>query len=332
MRKVALADLRTGSSCVGDVNSTAACAMVGRKLGIPRRPSSRRAEEPRPDDARGIEPPRHRRRSPTCCGLPSPDADENLLAARASGQAAITRGRQHHARQLRAGPPGDRGGGRAGELELERRRLRRASPSTAPSNVDDPRPARPAGRRPDRGAAAAASVFPVHPRTAQAARRRRCSTARRRAGAGQASRSVGYVRFMSLVTGARRRSRSGGIRRRRPIRHPLPDARRNTERPVTIGEGISDRRLSGAAAEPRRARPARARCAARALGRKAGGALRRGLDAARRWRSCRRRRRLIERRCRFGAVGDRPDGRSARPIVEIAAGWSGDEPEWTPER
>ena len=46
---------------VGDVNSTIACALVGAKLGIPRRPRRGRSAQLRPHHARGDQPDRHRR-------------------------------------------------------------------------------------------------------------------------------------------------------------------------------------------------------------------------------------------------------------------------------
>ena len=94
---------------VGDVNSTLACALVGTKLGIPTvhlEAGLRSRDRDMPEEL-------NRLATDVLCDVlwtPSPDADRNLIAEGIPA-ARITPGRQHHARQLRDEPAGDRGGG-----------------------------------------------------------------------------------------------------------------------------------------------------------------------------------------------------------------------------
>ena len=148
--KVALSDRPDWLIVVGDVNSTAACAMVGAKLGIPvvhLEAGLRSRDRTMPEEL-------NRLVTDVLADVlwtPSPDGDENLLAEGIPAGADHAR-RQHHDRQLRADPSGDRGRrscrgelglapGGYGVVTLHR-----------PSNVDDPAQLVAAGRGAGRGA------------------------------------------------------------------------------------------------------------------------------------------------------------------------------------
>ena len=107
--KVALSDRPDWLIVVGDVNSTAACAMVGAKLGIPTvhlEAGLRSRDRTMPEELNRIVTDV----LADVLWTPSPDADANLAAEGIPAEPGHPR-RQHHDRLLRAGPAGDRGGG-----------------------------------------------------------------------------------------------------------------------------------------------------------------------------------------------------------------------------
>ena len=222
---------------VGDVNSTAACAMVGAKLGI------RTVHLEAGLRSRDRTMPEEINRLVTdvladVLWTPSPDADRNL-AAEGIDAAKVTRvgnimldsfemvrpriETQGVARELGLAPSG------YAVLTLHR-----------PSNVDDP----------DRLAAIVEAliavqkrlplVFPVHPRTSS--RLREAGLEARLAEAGvRLLEPLSYIRFMSLVLDAGAViTDSGGIQEETTyLNIPCLTLRENTERPITIEQGTN---------------------------------------------------------------------------------------------
>ncbi|HEU0098596.1 MAG TPA: UDP-N-acetylglucosamine 2-epimerase (non-hydrolyzing) [Allosphingosinicella sp.] len=233
--KVALEDRPDWIIVVGDVNSTAACAMVGGKLGIPvvhLEAGLRSRDRTMPEEL-------NRLVTDVLADVlwtPSADGDENLLAE------GIPAGRISRVGNIMldsfelvrpaieaAAVPAELGvmPGRYGVVTLHR-----------PSNVDDPEQL--AGlvdalvsvqqRLP--------LVFPLHPRTAQ----RLNGLGSRMTDAGvKLIEPVPYVRFMSLVMGsAAAITDSGGIQEETTyLGIPCLTLRENTERPITILEGTN---------------------------------------------------------------------------------------------
>ncbi|MET0180910.1 MAG: UDP-N-acetylglucosamine 2-epimerase (non-hydrolyzing) [Novosphingobium sp.] len=234
---VALADRPDWLIVVGDVNSTAACAMVGTKLGVPTvhlEAGLRSRDRAMPEEL-------NRLVTDVLADVlwtPSPDADANLAAE---------------------GIPGDRIT-RVGNIMMDAFELCRPAilaadqPATLglapggygvvtlhrPSNVDEPAQL---GRLAEALIAAQAMlplVFPVHPRTA--ARLAAAGLDARLAAAGvRLIEPASYIRFMSLVMHAGAViTDSGGIQEETTyLGIPCLTLRDNTERPITITEGTS---------------------------------------------------------------------------------------------
>ena len=235
--KVAVADRPDWLVVVGDVNSTAACAMVAAKLRFPivhLEAGLRSRDRDMPEEI-------NRLVTDVLADVlwtPSPDADENLRAE---------------------GIPVDRIS-RVGNIMLDSFELVRPAIEAAavlaelglqpggygvvtlhrPSNVDDPAQL---ARLVEALVAVQKRlplVFPVHPRTAQ----RLASTglgARLDAAGVRLIEPLPYVRFMGLVTGAAAAiTDSGGIQEETTyLGIPCLTLRENTERPITISEGTN---------------------------------------------------------------------------------------------
>ena len=235
--KVALADRPDWMVVVGDVNSTAACAMVGGKLGIPvvhLEAGLRSRDRTMPEEL-------NRLVTDVLADVlwtPSPDADENLLAE------GIPAGRITRVGNIMldsfelvrpaivaADTPGDLGleSGGYGVVTLHR-----------PSNVDDPAQLirlidaliETQRRLP--------LVFPVHPRTRKRLAGALLDSRLARAGV-RLIEPLPYVRFMSLIGGAAAAiTDSGGIQEETTyLGIPCLTLRENTERPITISEGTN---------------------------------------------------------------------------------------------
>jgi len=233
--RIALQDRPDWLVVVGDVNSTAACAMVAAKLRFPvihLEAGLRSYDRDMPEEI-------NRLVTDVIADIlwtPSPDADQNL---RREGIATdrVTRVGNIMLDSFELVRPAIESAGVAQELGLEPGcygvvTLHR------PSNVDDPdQLARLVdalievqGRLP--------LVFPLHPRTAQ----RLNGLAERMTGAGiKLIEPVPYVRFMSLVMGsAAAITDSGGIQEETTyLGIPCLTLRENTERPITILEGTN---------------------------------------------------------------------------------------------
>ncbi len=257
--RIALNDRPDWLVVVGDVNSTAACAMVAAKLRFPvihLEAGLRSYDRDMPEEI-------NRLVTDVIADIlwtPSPDADENL---RREGITLdrVTRVGNIMLDSFELVRPAIESAGVAQELGLEPGcygvvTLHR------PSNVDDP----------DQLARLVEAlvevqkrlplVFPLHPRTAQ----RLNGLAERMTGAGvKLIEPVPYVRFMSLVMGsAAAITDSGGIQEETTyLGIPCLTLRENTERPITILEGTNQLVCAGSwPRESMRRLPARARTAA----------------------------------------------------------------------
>ncbi len=254
---VAIRDRPDWLIVVGDVNSTAACALVGTKLGIPTvhlEAGLRSRDRTMPEEL-------NRLMTDVLADVlwtPSPDADENLAAEGIPAERVTRVGNiMMDAFELTrpaiaaADYPGELGLPSGGYAVVTLHR---------PANVDDPAQLL---RLVDALVAVQAQlplVFPVHPRTA--ARLAAAGLDERLAAAGvRLVEPASYVRFMSLVTQAAAViTDSGGIQEETTyLRIPCLTLRDNTERPITISEGTSrlvkvgelSEALASALAQPR---------------------------------------------------------------------------------
>lgn len=235
--RVAMTDRPEWLVVVGDVNSTAACAMVGAKLRIPTVHLEAGLR------SRDREMPEEINRLVTdviadVLWTPSPDGDENLLAEGIPARritrvgnimidslvSALPRIAQERAAEALGLQPGG-----YGVVTLHR-----------PSNVDDPAQL---ARLVDLLIAAAHRlplVFPAHPRT-----RPKLEAGghlpRLEAAGVRVIEPQAYNRFMSLLTGARAvLTDSGGIQEETTfLGIPCLTLRENTERPITVSEGTN---------------------------------------------------------------------------------------------
>ncbi|HEX8654721.1 MAG TPA: UDP-N-acetylglucosamine 2-epimerase (non-hydrolyzing) [Allosphingosinicella sp.] len=222
---------------VGDVNTTAACAMVAAKLQIPLihlEAGLRSRDKAMPEEVN---------RLVTDClsdvlWTPSPDADANLIAEgidprRISRVGNIMIDSFELVRpQIEAAGCAERFGlerGRYGVVTLHR-----------PSNVDHPAEfARLVASLVD-SQQLLPLIFPVHPRTRARLTETRLDMPLTAAGV-RLVEPLSYVEFMSLVTGcAAAITDSGGVQEETTyLGIPCLTLRRNTERPITLHEGTN---------------------------------------------------------------------------------------------
>ena len=222
---------------VGDVNSTLACALTGVKLGIPTvhlEAGLRSRDRTMPEEINRIA-------TDAVADLlwtPSPDADANLFAE---------------------GVPADRIT-RVGNIMLDSFEMKRPAIAAAgvpdslgyngrgycvvtlhrPANVDDPKQLEGLVDCLAQIQSELPIVFPVHPRTS--ARLSDTGLGARLEGAGvRLLDPMPYVRFMSLVSGARAVvTDSGGIQEETTyLGIPCLTLRESTERPITIEQGTN---------------------------------------------------------------------------------------------
>ena len=234
--RIAQADRPDWLVVVGDVNSTAACALVGAKLGIPvvhLEAGLRSRDRSMPEEINRLVTDA----VADVLWTPSPDADVNLAdegipAERITcvGNIMLDSFELVRPAIAAAAVPAELGlTGRYGVVTLHR-----------PSNVDDPAQL---AKLADALLAAQAElplVFPVHPRTAQRLAAGGLSGRLARAGVKLID-PLPYVRFMSLVTGAAAAiTDSGGIQEETTyLGIPCLTLRENTERPITIEQGTN---------------------------------------------------------------------------------------------
>jgi UDP-N-acetylglucosamine 2-epimerase (non-hydrolysing) len=233
--KIALSDRPDWIIVVGDVNSTAACALVGGKLGIPvvhLEAGLRSRDRAMPEEL-------NRLVTDVLADVlwtPSPDADDNLLAegvpaSRISrvGNIMIDSFELVRPAIEAAGVPEALGLTRGGYGVVTLHR---------PSNVDDPAQLLRLVDALIETQQRLPLVFPVHPRTARRLGAAFLDSRLKRAGV-RLVEPMPYVRFMSLVAGAAAAiTDSGGIQEETSyLGIPCLTLRDNTERPVTISEG-----------------------------------------------------------------------------------------------
>ncbi|MEA3001936.1 MAG: hypothetical protein QOH81_724 [Sphingomonadales bacterium] len=235
--KIALADGPDWLVVVGDVNSTAACALVGAKLGIPvvhLEAGLRSRDRTMPEEINRLVTDA----IADVLWTPSPDADDNLLAEGVA-KARISRVGNIMIDSFELVRPAIEAADVPAELKLDRGGYGVVT-LHRPANVDEPAQL---ARLVDALIEAQRSlplVFPVHPRTAKRLRGALLDSRLARAGI-RLVEPMPYVRFMSLVTGAAAAiTDSGGIQEETTyLGIPCLTLRDNTERPVTIAEGTN---------------------------------------------------------------------------------------------
>ncbi len=234
---VALKDRPDWLIVVGDVNSTAACALVGTKLGIPTvhlEAGLRSGDRAMPEEL-------NRLVTDVLADVlwtPSPDADGNLVAEGIPA-ARITRVGNIMMDSFELARPAIAAADAAGSLGLARGGYGVVT-LHRPSNVDDPDQLARLVAALAEAQARLPLVFPVHPRTA--ARLAAAGLTDRLTAAGvRLIEPAPYIRFMSLVLGAAAViTDSGGIQEETTyLGIPCLTLRDNTERPITISEGTS---------------------------------------------------------------------------------------------
>jgi UDP-N-acetylglucosamine 2-epimerase (non-hydrolysing) len=235
--KVALSDRPDRIVVVGDVNSTAACAMVGGKLGIPvvhLEAGLRSRDRAMPEELNRLVTDV----LSDVLWTPSPDADENLLAE-GIPQGRISRVGNIMLDSFELVRPAIEAADVPGELGLERGGYGVVT-LHRPSNVDDPAQLIRLVDSLTEAQRRLPLVFPVHPRTARRLGAALFDSRLARAGVRLID-PLPYVRFMSLVTGAATAiTDSGGIQEETTyLGIPCLTLRENTERPVTITEGTN---------------------------------------------------------------------------------------------
>ncbi len=236
--RVAVQERPDWTVVVGDVNSTAAVALVCAKLLLPvvhLEAGLRSGDRTMPEEI-------NRLVTDAIADLlwtPSPDGDENLL---------------------REGVPAERiervGNIMIDSFEMLRERIEHDGTRAAmglddkrfgvvtlhrPSNVDDPAVLRDIVAQLKTAAESLTLVFPVHPRTAKQLREFGLHEALSRAPGIRLVEPLGYIQFMSLVTRAALAiTDSGGVQEETTyLGIPCLTIRPNTERPVTVSEGTN---------------------------------------------------------------------------------------------
>jgi UDP-N-acetylglucosamine 2-epimerase (non-hydrolysing) len=233
--KVALADRPDWLVVVGDVNSTAACALAAAKLCIPTihlEAGLRSRDRSMPEEVNRIVTDS----LADVLWTPSVDADENLRGEGVA-KARITRVGNMMLDSFELVRPAIEAADVPGELGLERGRYGVVT-LHRPSNVDE---AAQLIRLSDALIEIQSTlplVFPVHPRTAKRLSAIGRDTQMKRAGI-RLVEPMPYVRFMSLVTGAGAAiTDSGGIQEETTyLGIPCLTLRETTERPITVAEG-----------------------------------------------------------------------------------------------
>jgi UDP-N-acetylglucosamine 2-epimerase (non-hydrolysing) len=233
--KVALADRPDWLIVVGDVNSTAACTLVGTKLGIRvvhLEAGLRSRDRAMPEEL-------NRLMTDVLADVlwtPSPDADENLLAEGIPAE-RISRVGNIMIDSFELVRPAIEAAGVPAELKLDRYGVVTLH---RPSNVDEPAQLIRLVDALIEAQRELPLVFPVHPRTAKRLAAQLLDSRLARAGVTLIE-PLPYVRFMSLVTGAAAAiTDSGGIQEETTyLGIPCLTLRENTERPVTISEGTN---------------------------------------------------------------------------------------------
>ena len=234
---VALNDRPNWLVVVGDVNSTAACAMVAAKIGFPvihLEAGLRSRDRAMPEEV-------NRLVTDVLADVlwtPSPDADENL-AAEGVAASRITRVGNIMLDSFELVRPAIEAADLPAELGLKRGGYGVVT-LHRPSNVDEPAQLIRLVDALIEVQRDLPLVFPVHPRTAARLKQNGIDTRLLRAGV-KLIEPQPYVRFMSLVTGAAAAiTDSGGVQEETTyLGIPCLTLRESTERPVTVTEGTN---------------------------------------------------------------------------------------------
>ncbi|MFM7066646.1 MAG: non-hydrolyzing UDP-N-acetylglucosamine 2-epimerase [Gammaproteobacteria bacterium] len=236
--KVALAEKPDWIIVVGDVNSTAACALVGTKLGIPvvhLEAGLRSGDRRMPEEI-------NRLVTDAICDVywtPSPDADAHLAregvdAAKVDFVGNIMIDSYEMMREAIEADTTRSAMGLAevpyGVVTLHR-----------PSNVDTEAALRPLVSQLVAVSARLRLVFAVHPRTRKRLQDFGLMAALEGAAGITLTEPLGYLQFMNLVTGSSAVvTDSGGVQEETTyLGIPCLTLRENTERPVTVTEGTN---------------------------------------------------------------------------------------------
>jgi UDP-N-acetylglucosamine 2-epimerase (non-hydrolysing) len=235
--KVALSDRPDWLVVVGDVNSTAACAMVAAKIGFPvihLEAGLRSRDRAMPEEV-------NRLVTDVLADVlwtPSPDADNNLRAEGVA-PARVTRVGNIMLDSFELVRPAIEAADLPAELGLKRGGYAVVT-LHRPSNVDEPAQLIRLADALIEVQRDLPLVFPVHPRTAQRLKQTGQDTRLLRAGVKLVA-PLPYVRFMSLVTGAAAAiTDSGGVQEETTyLGIPCLTLRDSTERPITVAEGTN---------------------------------------------------------------------------------------------
>ena len=223
---------------VGDVNSTAACAMVGAKLWIPvihLEAGLRSGDRRMPEEINRLVTDA----IADVLWTPSPDADENLVAEGvATGKIDLIGNIMIDSFEMLR--DSIESVDAAGDLDLERGNYALVT-LHRPSNVDARETLAPIVAALADTAASLPVVFVAHPRTIKGLERFGLKEELQRHPAIKLLEPVPYVKFMSLVTGARVViTDSGGLQEETTyLGIPCLTLRENTERPVTVTMGTN---------------------------------------------------------------------------------------------
>jgi UDP-N-acetylglucosamine 2-epimerase (non-hydrolysing) len=235
--KVALSDRPDWLVVVGDVNSTAACAMVAAKLRFPvvhLEAGLRSRDRDMPEEVNRLVTDV----LSDVLWTPSQDADANLAAEGVAG-GRITRVGNIMLDSFEMVRPMIEAAGAAAELGLEKNGFGLVT-LHRPSNVDDPAQLLALVESLVRVQRRLPLVFPVHPRTAERLASANLCARLEAAGVKLIAPSP-YIRFMSLVTEAAAViTDSGGVQEETTyLGIPCLTLRENTERPITVTEGTN---------------------------------------------------------------------------------------------
>ena len=240
--KIAMAERPDWLVVVGDVNSSAACAMVGAKLGlrvVHLEAGLRSRDRTMPEEINRLVTDV----ISDVLWTPSPDADANLAAEGISPK-KISRVGNIMLDSFEMVRPQIESAGVPSKLGLPERYA--TVTLHRPSNVDDPDQLRRLVQALVAVQRELPLVFPVHPRTAQRLASSGLRSALEKAGV-RLIEPAPYIRFMSLVVSAAAViTDSGGVQEETTyLGIPCLTLRPNTERPITLEQGTN--RLTNAA-------------------------------------------------------------------------------------